>query len=145
MLGNVPKNVHFLKIPCQYHVLLRRLTNYTHRHYGICFIFCQQDKATIAGHTLCKCCCRDAGCDTNFVASQISQSRNVTSTQGISHVVVVVTGYTNVGLSTLNTKVTVYQSQCLLALTYFIMQSLSLRNQSQLCMVLKVLSAPPAH
>jgi len=42
----------------------------------------------------------------NFVARHISQSENKTSTQGISHVVVV-TGYTNVGISTLITKVIV--------------------------------------
>jgi len=42
----------------------------------------------------------------NSVARQISQSGNVTSTQGISHVVVAA-GYTNVVISTLITEVIV--------------------------------------
>jgi len=51
------------------------------------------------------------------VAGQISQTGNVTTTPGISRVLV--TGDTSVGLSTLITEVTVSYLQCLLALTLF--------------------------
>jgi hypothetical protein len=49
------------------------------------------------------------------VAGQISQTGNMTSTQGISRVLV--TGVTSVGQSTLITEVTVSHLRCLLALT----------------------------
>jgi hypothetical protein len=51
------------------------------------------------------------------VASQISQTENMTTNHGISRVVVV-TGDRFVGLSTLITKVTLSRSSCLLALIY---------------------------
>jgi len=54
---------------------------------------------------------------TSTVAGQFSQLKKMTSTQGIS-CVVVVTGDTNIGLLTLITKVIVSQSQCSLALIY---------------------------
>jgi hypothetical protein len=73
-----------------------------------------------------------------IVAGQISQSVNMTSTHVISRVVV--TRDTTLGPSTLITRVTLSQSQCLLALIYVSCELYLLKEQSQLCMAVNILS-----
>jgi hypothetical protein len=74
----------------------------------------------------------------SIVAGQISQSVNMTSTHVILRVVV--TRDTTVDLSTLITRVTVSQSQCLLALTYVSCELYLLKKQSHLCLAVNALS-----
>ena len=75
------------------------------------------------------------------VAGQIFQSGNMIFTQGMSRVVVV-TGDTSVGLSTLITKAIVSQSLCLLALNLFRHASFICPEPKSVVYALQMLSPP---